>query len=183
MTTPTRTWGDRVVGVAIIRPLIAYFATLALGVWVWSTIDHLRQGDDPIRAAVKAAGVFVGLGIAWLTAIAILLAPAMVATIELVHRFGSETRTSRAAIGAAIWAGWCLFVAIVLALTSRVVVDPGALVGALAVFGASGAAYSFLAFDRRPPRPGIVLVSLAVAVIMLVVVGGFLMAGRWGSTA
>ena len=112
--------------------------------------------------------------------LAILLIPAMVLTIELVHRSRAASRATRSVLGAAAWAGWCLFVATTLAVASRVVLVPETLAGDLLLFAAVGAGFSLLAFDGCGTRPGRALILLALVVTASVGLGSLWMAGRWG---
>jgi hypothetical protein len=115
--------------------------------------------------------------------VSLLLMPAMVLTIELVHRFEASTIAARLVIGAASWVAWGLFGAIALVVASRVVLVPETLAGDLALLAAAGAGYSLLAFDAYETRPGRALTVLALAVTGLVVLGSIWMAGRWGGPA
>jgi hypothetical protein len=164
------------------RPVIAYLVVVTLGVWVFNAIEELKQGGDLVRAAVAATSVLRD-SLDLLPMLAVLLLPAMVLTIELVHRFEAESIAARSILGAAAWVGWGLFVAMRLVATSGVVLVPEFLMGALAVFAGAGAVYSLLAFDGHQTRPGRALTLLAVAATAFVVIGSMLMAGHWGGPA
>jgi hypothetical protein len=163
------------------RPILAYLLVVTLGVCVYLAVEDVKQGGDLVRAPVTAAAALVGSGLGPLTFLAFLLIPAMVLTTELVHRFEATTRAARSVLGAASWAGWCLFVAITLAVASRVVLVPETLAGDLVLFAASGAAFSLLAFDGYQARAGRALTLLALAVPACVILGSIWMAGRWAS--
>lgn len=174
--------GRWVVGRGLTRPILAYLVTVTLGVGVFLTVEDVRTGGDPVRAPVVAATALLGFGLGGLAFITLLLIPAMVVTIELVHRFEATSRAARSVIGAATWAGWCLVVAVTLAVASRVVLVPESLAGTLFVFAASGTGSSLLAFDGSEARPGKALTLLALAVTTLVILGSIWMAGRWSGT-
>ena len=156
---------------------------VTLGVWVFLAVEDVKTGGDLVRAPVVAAAALVGFGLGGLAFISLLLIPALVFTIELVHRFEATSRAARSVLGAATWAGWCLFVAITLAVASRVVLVPESLATALFVFAASGAGFSLLAFDGYEARPGKALTLLALAVTAFVILGSTWMAGQWGGVA
>lgn len=157
--------------------------TVTLGVWVFLAVEDVRQGGDLVRAPVIATAALVGFGLAGLALITLLLIPALVLTIELVHRFEAMSRAARSVLAAATWAGWCLFVAITLAVASRVVLVPESLAAALFLFAVSGAGFSLLAFDGCEARAGKALTLLALAVTAFVILGSTWMAGRWGGPA
>ena len=163
------------------RPIVAYLVTVTLGVWVFYAIEDVQQGGDLVRAAAVAVTALLEFGFVWL--VFLLLIPAMVLTIELVHRFEATSRAARSLLGAASWAGWGVFVAITLAVASRVVLLAEPLGGDLLLLAASGAGFSLLAFDGSETRPGMALILLALAVTAFVIVGSVWMAGRWGSAA
>jgi hypothetical protein len=68
-------------------------------------------------------------------------------------------------------------------VASRVVLVPETLARYLIFLGASGAAYSMLAFDGNQERAGKALMLLALATAAVVVLGSMWMAGRWRGTA
>ncbi len=171
------------VGRGLTRPIVAYLVIVTLGVWVFLAVEDVRTGGDLVRAPVVAATALLRFGLGGLAFITLLLVPAMVLTIELVHRFEATSRAARSVLGAATWAGWCLFVAITLAVASRVVLVPESLAGTLFVFAASGAGFSMLAFDGHEARAGKTLTLLALAVTAFVILGSSWMAGRWGGPA
>jgi len=165
------------------RPILAYLVIVTLGVWVFIAVEDVKSGGDLVRAPVVAVAALVRFGPGGLAFIALLLIPALVVTVGLVHRFAATTRAARSILGAATWAGWCLFVAITLAIASRVVLVPESLGAALLVFAASGAGFSLLAFDGHEARPGRALTLVALAVTALVILGSAWMAGRWSGAA
>jgi heme/copper-type cytochrome/quinol oxidase subunit 4 len=175
--------GRWAVGRGLTRPILAYLVVVTLGVWVFLAVEDVRTGGDLVRAPVVAATALLRFGLGGLAFITLLLIPAMVLTIGLVHRFEATSRAARSVLGAASWAGWCLFVAITLAVASRVVLVPETLAGNLFVFAASGAGFSLLAFDGHESRPGKALTLLALAVTACVILGSIWMAGRWSGTA
>lgn len=175
--------GRWAVGSGMTRPLLAYLVIVALGTWVYLAVEDVKVGGDPVRALVEAATALVAFGLGGLGFLAILLIPALVLTIELVHRFEATSRAARSAIGAASWAGWCLFVAVTLVVVSRLVPMRETLAGYLVLFAAAGAGFSLLAFDGHGTRAGNALVLSALAVTALVILGSMWMAGRWGSAA
>jgi hypothetical protein len=148
------------------RPLIVYLLIVTVGSFAFIPMNG--PGRDLLSFVVLVGLAFV---------------PALVVNAELVRRFATTSWPRRAIVGAAAWAGWCLFVALDLILTSRVYPVPSALLGPLAIFAGVGAGFSVLAFGGRRARPGIALAVLALAMTTLVVVFGFWMAGRWGSPA
>jgi hypothetical protein len=165
------------------RPVVAYVLTVAVGAWAFRAVQLWQQGDAPVRAVIESVATLVGLGPIYLAAFAVLLVPALVLTIEVVHRFEVDSRAGRAVVGALSFGSWCLFGATALAVFSRVVLVPEWLVGAIVVFAVSGGAFSLFAFDQREIRPGIALKLLAMLVVAFVILGGVWMAGRWGGTA
>ncbi len=171
------------IGRGLTRPILAYLVIVTLGVWLFLAVEDVRTGSDLVRAPVVAATALLGFGLGGLAFITLLLIPALVLAIELVHRFEATSRAARSVLGAAAWAAWCLFVAITLAVASRVVLVPESLGAALLVFAASGAGFSLLAFDGFEARPGKVLALLAPAVTAFVILGSIWMAGRWGGPA
>ena len=156
---------------------------VTLGVWAFHAVQLWQQGDEAVPALAESAAALVGLGPVFLASLTVLLVPAMVLTIELVHRFEATSRTARAVLGAASWAAWCLFGAITLAVASRLVLVPEVLAGALGVFAASGTGFSLLGFDGCQSRAGRALTLSALAVTAVVVLGSIWMAGRWSGTA
>ena len=171
--------GRWALGRGLTRPALAYLVIIAVGTWLFIAVENVRTGGDPVGAPVAAAATLLGFGLGGLAFIALLLLPAFVVTLELVHRLEAPSRAARSALGAAAWAGWCLFVAVTLVVASRVVLVPDSLGGALFVFGMSGAGFSLLAFDGRESRPGKSLTLLAMAVTWFVILGSIWMAGRW----
>jgi len=175
--------GGWAIGRGLTRPILAYLVIVTLGVWLFLAVEDVRTGGDLVRAPVVAATALLGFGLGGLAFIALLLVPALVLTIELVHRFEATSRAARSILGAAAWAAWCLCIAITLAIASRVVLVPESLAGALFVFAASGAGFSMLAFDGHEARAGKALTLLALAVTASVILGSTWMAGRWNGTA
>jgi hypothetical protein len=165
----------------VTRAILAYVVIVILGVWVFYAVEDVRQGGDLAHATGVAAASVLGFGVAVLALATVLLIPAMVLTVELVHRFRATSRAVRSVIGAVSWAGWCLFVASTLTVASRVVLVPETLAGDLFLFAASGAGFSLLAFDGYAMRPGKALTLLALVVTAFFVLGSIWMAGRWGS--
>ncbi|MFH1475733.1 MAG: hypothetical protein ABIG85_07720 [Chloroflexota bacterium] len=158
--------------------------TVPLSVLLFIAVEDVKTGGDPVRAPAVATAALVGFGLGGLAFIALFLIPALVLTIELVHRFAATSSAARSVLGAATWAGWCLFVAITqVAVDSRVILVPESLAGALFVFAASGAGFSLLAFDGHDARPGRALALLALAMTVSVILGSMWMAGRWGGAA
>jgi len=151
-------------GWGMARPIVAYLVVVGLAAWV-------------------AFGAAVWSGVGALGVLAIGLFPAMVLTIELVHRSGTASPLARMVLGAVSWAAWGATVAILLAVASRIVVVPELVLGGLVLLAGSGAAFSVLAFDRSAVRPSRALALGAVAVAALVVLGAIWMAGRWGGPA
>jgi hypothetical protein len=166
----------------VTRPLLAYLMIVALGVWVFQLVQEAAQGRDLVGAVVAATTAFRNRLVA-LPFFSLLLLPAMVLTIELVHRLQASTIASRAAVGAASWITWGLFVAISVVVASRVVLVPETLARYLILLGASGAAYTVLAFDGYQARAGKALTLFALGTAAVVVLGSMWMAGRWGGTA
>lgn len=113
----------------------------------------------------------------------LLLIPALVLSIALVHRLQPESRGARALLGAASWGGYGIFVAAVVSLVSQVTLRPEAATLELGLIAASGAVFALLGLDGQVGRPGRVLLLSALIVVALVVVGSITMAGRWGSAA
>jgi hypothetical protein len=142
------------------RSTVAYLVVVGLAGWA-------------LGAAFGSGGSLVG-------ALAIGLIPAMALTIELVHRVNITSRLGRSIVGAASWAAWGGFVAIVLGATSGLVLVPEVLVPDLGLLAASGAAFSLLAFGREHVRPSRAMRMMAIAVSAFVVLGSIWMAGRWG---
>lgn len=162
------------------RPILTYLVIVILGVWIYLMVRDVTEGGDIVRAPVVAASALLGFGLALWLVLTLLLLPAMVLTWELIHRSAATSRTARSVLGAASWAGWCLLVAIIMALGSRLVATPDTLAIDLVLFAMAGAGFSLLAFDGHDTRPGIVLTLSAVVVTAFVVLGSIWMAGRWG---
>ncbi len=165
------------------RPILAYLVVVTLGLWVFDAVQHVQQGGNLVDELVAAAGALLGYGLVSLVLPALLLIPAMVLTVELVHQFKATSRTTRSVLGAVSWAAWGLFGAITLAVASGVVLVTEWLVGDLVLFAASGAGFSLLAFDGHETRAGKALTLLALAVTAFVILGSIWMAGRWGGPA
>ena len=164
------------------RPLLAYLVIVALGVWVFQMVQEPTQGRDLAGAVLAATTAFRNSLVA-LPFFSLLLLPAMVLTIGLVHRFRASTIAARATVGATSWAAWGLFVAISVVVASRVVLVPETLARYLIFLAAAGAAYTVVAFDGYEARAGKALMLLALATAAVVVLGSMWMAGRWGGTA
>jgi hypothetical protein len=177
-TIPGRWAFDR----GLTRPLLAYLVIVTLGVWVFQMVQEAMLGRDPAGAVVAATATFRN-SLVLLPFFSLLLLPAMVLAIELVHRFRAATIAARATVGAASWVAWGLFVAISVAVASRVVLVPETLARYLIFLAAAGAAYTLLAFDGYQARAGKALMLLALATAAVVVLGSMWMAGRWGGTA
>ena len=177
-TIPGRWTFDR----GLTRALLAYLVIVTLGVWVFYVVQDTTQGRNLVDA-VAAATTFLRNSVVLLPFLSILLLPAMVLTLDLVHRFKADTIAARLVVGAASWAGWGLFSAIILVVASRLVVVLEVLASDLVFLAASGAVYSLLAFDGYETRPGKAMVALALAATVLVILGSMWMAGRWGGTA
>jgi hypothetical protein len=171
--------GRWAVGKGLTRPSLAYLLIIAFGTWLFLAVEDVRTGGNPAGAPGAAASALLGFGLGGLAFITLLLLPAFVVTLELVHRFAAPSRAARSVLGATAWACWCLFIAVTLAVASRVVLVPESLSGAVFVFAASGAGFSLLAFDGRETRAGRSLTLLAMAVTWLVILGSIWMAGRW----
>ncbi len=182
VATPNGSPGRWAVGSGLTRPILAYLVIVTLGVWVFLAVEEVRTGGDPVGAPVVAASALLGFGVGGLAFIALLLIPALVLTIELVHRFEATSRAAQSALGAAAWAAWGLFIAITLAVASRLVLVPESLGATLLAFAASGAGFSRLAFNGREARPGKALTLLALAVTAFVILGSTWMAGRWNGS-
>lgn len=161
MTTPATTWGSRVIGEGMARPVVVYL----LLVGSFAFIPASGRGGDVL---------------AFLVMVALAFAPPLIVNAELVRRYAMASWPRRTFVGAASWASWCLFVALVAVFISRVAFVPRELLGPVTVSAAVGAAFSVIAFRGREPKPGIALTLLAVLVVGLVVVGAVWMAGRWG---
>jgi hypothetical protein len=162
------------------RPILAYLAIVFVGVWVSYALENLGQGGDLGHALIAAVTALLGPGLALLGLLAFLLIPAMVLTVELVHRARAASRAVRSVLGAAVWAGWCLFIAITLTVLSQVILVPEILAGDVALFAASGAGFGLLGFDGFEARPGRALIALTLAVTAFAILGSIWMAGRWG---
>jgi hypothetical protein len=169
-------------GTGLTRPLLAYVVVVAVGAWVYNAVQDLTQGSD-LGQAVVAATTVLRDSLTVLPVLAVLLLPAMVFTIKLVHRFEANSIAARAVLGAASWVGWAVFGAINLVVASRVVLVPEVLASTLAVFAGAGAVYSVFSFDGYQTRPGKALTLLALAAATFVVLGSIWMAGRWGGPA
>lgn len=175
--------GGWAIGTGLRRPLFAYLLTVTIGVAAFLLIQRLQQGGDVTSEPVGAAAALLGWGLAWVVGAGLLMLPAFVLTIELVHRFAAASNATRSVLGAASWAGWGLFGAIALVFASRLTLIPEWLIGDLLLFGAAGAGFALLAFDGHEARAGRVLTLLALAVTAFVVFGSLWMAGRWGAAA
>lgn len=165
------------------RPILAYLLTVMIVVATFLAIQRLQQGGDVASEPVGATTFLLGWGLAWLVGAGLLVLPAFVSTIELVHRFVAGSNATRSVLGAASWAAWGLLVAITMALASGITLIPDWFIVALLLFGAAGAGFALLAFDGHDARAGRVLTLLAMAVTGFVVLGSVWMAGRWGSAA
>jgi hypothetical protein len=165
------------------RPILVYLVIVTVDVWVGYAVQDLQQGGDLVRAPLVATAAVLGSGLEPLVFLSLLLIPAMVLTIELVHRLEATSRAARSVLGAATWAGWCLFIAITAAVASRLVLVSEMLGAVLVLLAGSGAAFSLLAFDGSARRQGNALSLLALVVAAFVVAGSIWMAGRWGGPA
>jgi hypothetical protein len=174
----SRAW---IVG-GLTRPLLAYIVTVTFGFWAFSAVRDVTEGRDLISAVLAATEAFRN-SLVLLPFYSLLLLPAMVLAMELIHRFATDTIAVRSIIGAASWVGWGVFGAIALVVASRVVLVAETLVGYLFVLAMWGAVFSLLAFDGYDTRPGKVLTALAVVGAILVILGSLWMAGRWGGPA
>ena len=168
-------------GTGLRRPILAYLQTVIIVVASFMAFQRLQQGHDVVSEVVGAGTALLGLGLVWLAGAGLLMLPAFVSTIELIHRFTASSKARRSALGAASWAGWGLFGAIALAIVSGITLVPEWLIGDLLLLGAAGAGFAFLAFDGHEARAGRVLSVLALVAIVFVVIGSLWMAGRWGA--
>ena len=172
-----------IVGRPKTRDVIAYLAVVLLETWAFYIREDIGQGGDLVRSPGAAIAALLAFGLGPAALLAIVQVPAMVVTIELVHRFRADSLARRSIVGAASWAAWGLFVAVTLAIASQLVVVPETVVVDVALLAASGAAYGLVAFDGPELRPGKVLAASALAVTVLVIFASAWMAGRWGGTA
>jgi hypothetical protein len=132
--------------------------------------------------ALPGEGRSVGAAAAWVVGLGLGLLPALVLTVELVRRTGTEVSPpARTLIGAGTWAGWCLFVAFVAATLGRLVILPGPMLRITAVVAVAGAGFALVAFDGHRVRLGRGALALALVVLVGVVLGSLVMAGRWGN--
>lgn len=157
--------------------------TVIFSITAFLTVGNLQQGGSVSGSLAAAETVLLGTGPIWLVLGVVLLLPAFVLTIELVHRSEATSSTARSLLGAVSWAGWGVFGAVTLALASRVTIVPEWLAGDLLLSAAMGAAFARLAFADHEVRSGRVLTLMAVAVAAFVVLGSLWMAGRWGAAA
>jgi hypothetical protein len=171
-----------IVNGGLARPLLAYIVTVTAGAWIFPSVRDVTEGRDLAGAVLAATDAFRN-SLVLLAVYSLLLLPAMVLTIELVHRFEADTIAVRSLIGAASWVGWGLFGAIALVLGSRVVLMTELLVGYLSTLAVAGAVYSLLAFGGYETRPSKALIVLAVIATILAILGSIWMAGRWGGPA
>jgi hypothetical protein len=165
----------------MVRPALSYLGTVMIGVWVFYAGDELGRGGGTVRALLLANGALLPFALVMFLLAGVLMLPAFVLNIELVHRFEATTRLVRSAIGAASWAGWFLVIALTLAALSRLTLLPYLVAGDLALFLVMGAGFSLLAFDGYDARAGRALTVLALAVMGVVVLGSIFMSGRWGA--
>ena len=175
--------GGTAIGTGLSRPILAYLTTVIIGVVAFLAMQRLQQGTDVVSEVVGAGTALLGLGLVWLAGAGLLMLPAFVLTIELVHRFAASSKARRSALGAASWVGWGLFGAVTLAIVSGITLVPEWLIGDLLLLGTAGAGFAFLAFDGHDARAGRVLNALALVVTALVVIGSLWMAGRWGAAS
>ena len=172
-----------IAGTELKRPMLAYLLTVMVGVVAFLAIQRLQQGDDVVTGPVGSTTFLLGWGLAWLAGAGLLMLPACVLTIEMVHRFAASSKASRSVLGAASWVSWGLFGAITLSIVSGITLVPEWLIGDVLLVGAAGAGFAFLAFDGHEARAGRVLSMLALVVTAFVVIGSLWMAGRWGAAA
>ena len=183
MTEREQVQGGSAIGTGWRRPTLAYVLTVIIGVAAFLAFQRLQQGGDIVSEPVGSPTAVFGLGLVWLVGAGILMVPAFVSTIELVHRSAASSKASRSVLGAASWAGWGLFGAIALAIVSGITLVPEWLFGDLLLFGAAGVGFAFFAFAGHEARAGRILSLLALLVAVFVVVGSLWMAGRWGAAA
>lgn len=163
--------------------MLAYLLVVIIGVAAFLAIERLQQGGEIVSEVVGAGTAQLGLGFVWLVGAGLLMLPAFVSTIELIHRFAASSKANRSVLGAASWAGWGLFGAITVSIVSGIGLVPEWLFEDLLLFGAAGAGFALLAFNDHEAQAGRVLSVLALVVTAFVVVGSLWMAGRWGAAA
>ena len=164
----------------MLRRILAYLVTVMLGVWVFYAAEELGRSGDLVHALLLADGAKLPFALANLAFASLLMLPALVISIELVHRFEAKSRLTRSVLGAASWGLWFLFIAFTLAFLSRVVLLPEPLASDLALLLVLGAGFSLVAFEGHELRAGRAVTVLALAVTGFVVVGSIVMSGRWG---
>lgn len=165
------------------RLLVAYLVTVAVANWLFVGVGEVTNGQSgrvPGLAAALANALGPGLA-ALVVVFAVLLVPAMVLTIELVRRSAVTVRLGRAALGAALWAGWGLFVALSLSVLSRVVLLSEILIPDLLVLAAAGAVFPVLALRAEVQPVGRALTLTALVVAATVLVGSVVLSGLWGA--
>lgn len=167
-------------GSGVTRPILAYVAVVSIGAWGLYALEGVRQGGDLLGTPVAAAFALLRSGLLLPGLLAVLGIPAMVVTIEVVHRFRPASVGARSVAGALAWIGWGLCVAMTLAVASRLVLVPEMLAGDLLLVAVAGAAFSILAFDEHDVRPGVGLTLLALLDAAGIVIASAWMAGRWG---
>lgn len=173
----------RTVPLGLARPALAYLGTIGIGIWTLFAVHDVQQGGEVVPAFGRATAALLGPGALWLALGGVLMVPAVALSIELVHRLGATSRTARSVVGGSAWAAWGLFAAIILGVASRLPLVPEWLAADLVLFAGLGAAFSAVGLNRDPVRVGRVLAVSALAVTLLVIVGSFWMAGRWGAAA
>jgi hypothetical protein len=173
--TRSRWFGNATVG-----PLLIYVLLVLVVGWLGYSVQALGEEGSAVSAPFAGLRVLMGFGWTSVALLAIGLLPAMALTRELVAR-QQPSRLARFALGAASWEGWGALVVATAAVARTVVLDAATVAGALVILALSGGLFAEFALRRAVPRPGPVVALVAVAIVVVVLAGEVLTAGRWGS--
>jgi hypothetical protein len=162
------------------RILAAYLAIIALDVWLLAVLLDAQMGRGIGEALAAGTRTYIGYGLRLVALLAVAFVPALVLTMELVARTPPPSALGRALAGAVAWSAWGAMAAFSGASLTGLVFFQASVFAGLGVLALSGGILAALAFDRNTRPPGRGLIAVALAIVAVVVVGGFLTRGLWG---
>ncbi len=169
-------------GRGMLRPGVVYLALCIFAVVVSYGWLALAEGQEPGDVPAAVVDSLARFGPVSLAVVVLLFFPAMVISVELVHRAGA-TRLARSLVCALTWSGWLAFIAVDGAVLSHLFMRLDWIFMLTVFVAAVGAGYAAIAFRGTGARAGWGALILSVVCVALILIGGAWMAGRWVGAA